>query len=69
MIENVERAGGMPIVVEDAWGEPIDPQKLEDALKKNPDVRLVAFVHAETSTGVQSDAKTLVDDRAQVTMR
>ena len=61
MIENVERAGGVPIVVEDAWGEPIDAQKLEDALKKNPDVRLVSFVHAETSTGVQSDAKTLIE--------
>ena len=60
MIENVERAGGTAIVVEDAWGEPVDPQKLEDALKRNPDARLVAFVHAETSTGVQSDAKTLV---------
>ena len=56
MIENVERAGGVPIVVEDAWGEPIDPQKLEDALKKNPDAKLVSFVHAETSTGVLSDA-------------
>ena len=60
MIENVERCGGVPVVVEDTWGEPIDPQKLEDTLRKNPDARLVAFVHAETSTGVQSDAKTLV---------
>ena len=61
MIENVERCGGIPIVVEDAWGEPIDSQKVEDALSKNPDVRVVAFVHAETSTGVQSDAKTLIE--------
>ena len=61
MIENVERCGAVPVVVEDAWGEPVDPNKLEDALKKNPDARLIAFVHAETSTGVQSDAKTLVD--------
>jgi len=60
MIENVERAGGTAIVVEDAWGEPCDPNKLEEALKKNPGARIVAFVHAETSTGVQSDAKTLV---------
>jgi len=60
MIENVERAGGTAVVVEDKWGEPVDPQKLEDALKKNPDARVVAFVHAETSTGVLSDAKTLV---------
>jgi len=61
MIENVERCGGTPIVVEDTWGEPVDPNKLEDALKKNPDTRAVAFVHAETSTGCASDAKTLVD--------
>jgi alanine-glyoxylate transaminase/serine-glyoxylate transaminase/serine-pyruvate transaminase len=61
MIENVERCGGTPIVVDHTWGEPVDPQKLEDALKQHPDVRLVAFVHAETSTGVLSDAKTLVD--------
>src|SRR5918911_3509919 len=61
MIENVERCGGVPVVVEAEWGQPIDPQKLEDALKKNTDARLVAFVHAETSTGVLSDAKTLVE--------
>jgi alanine-glyoxylate transaminase/serine-glyoxylate transaminase/serine-pyruvate transaminase len=60
MIENVERAGGTAVVVEDAWGEPCDPAKLEEALKKNRDARIVAFVHAETSTGVQSDAKALV---------
>ena len=60
MIENVERAGGVAVVVEDTWGEAVDPQKLEDALKKNPDAKIVAFVHAETSTGAQSDAKTLI---------
>jgi alanine-glyoxylate transaminase/serine-glyoxylate transaminase/serine-pyruvate transaminase len=65
MIENVERAGGTAIVVEDAWGEPVDPNKVEDAFKKHPDARLLAFVHAETSTGCQSDAKTL----AQVARR
>jgi alanine-glyoxylate transaminase/serine-glyoxylate transaminase/serine-pyruvate transaminase len=59
MIENVQRVGGEAVVVEDAWGEPCDPQKLEDALKKNPDAKIVSFVHAETSTGAQSDAKTL----------
>ena len=61
MIENVERTGGIAVVVEDTWGGPVDPQKLEDALKKNRDAKIVAFVHAETSTGVQSDAKTLVE--------
>ena len=61
MKENVERAGGVAVMVEDAWGQPVDPNKLQDALKANPDARIVAFVHAETSTGAQSDAKTLCE--------
>jgi alanine-glyoxylate transaminase/serine-glyoxylate transaminase/serine-pyruvate transaminase len=61
MKENVERCGGIPVVVEDAWGSAVDPNKLEAALKRHPEARLVAFVHAETSTGAQSDVKTLVD--------
>ena len=60
MLENVIRAGGVPVLVEDTWGKPVDPQKVEDALKKNRTAKVVAFVHAETSTGAQSDAKTLV---------
>ena len=59
MIENVERAGGTAVVVEAEWGEPIDPNRIEDAFKKSPDAKVLAFVHAETSTGCQSDAKTL----------
>lgn len=59
MIENVNRCGGKAVVVEDKWGEPVDPGKVEDAFKANPDAKVLAFVHAETSTGAQSDAKTL----------
>jgi len=61
MKENVERVGAVPVVVEDTWGTAVDPNKLEDALKANPDARIVAFVQAETSTGVYSDAKRLVE--------
>jgi alanine-glyoxylate transaminase / serine-glyoxylate transaminase / serine-pyruvate transaminase len=61
MRENVLRAGGEPVVVEDDWGRAVDPEKLEDALNAHPDAKLVAFVHAETSTGACSDAKTLVE--------
>lgn len=60
MKENVERCGGTAVMVMDDWGKPVDPQKVEEALKANPDAKIVAFVHAETSTGVQSDAETLV---------
>lgn len=60
MQENVERCGGIAVMVEDAWGEAIDIGKLEDALKANADARIVAMVHAETSTGAQSDVAALV---------
>ncbi len=61
MKENVQRLGGIPVVVEDPWGRAVDPNKLEDALRGNPDARLLAFVQAETSTGACSDTKTLID--------
>jgi alanine-glyoxylate transaminase / serine-glyoxylate transaminase / serine-pyruvate transaminase len=59
MKENVERCGGIAVMVMDDWGKPVDPQKVEDALKANPDAVALAFVHAETSTGARSDVKTL----------
>ncbi len=60
MKQNVERCGATAVVVEDDWGNPVDIQKVEDALKQHPDTKIVAFVHAETSTGAQSDAEALV---------
>ncbi len=61
MKENVDRLGGVPVIVENAWGDPVDPNKLEDTLRSHGNAKLVAFVHAETSTGARSDAKTLVE--------
>jgi len=61
MKENVERCGATAVMVEDDWGKAIDANKVEDTLKANPDAKLLAFVHAETSTGAQSDARTLVE--------
>jgi alanine-glyoxylate transaminase/serine-glyoxylate transaminase/serine-pyruvate transaminase len=59
MKENVRRIGGEAVLVEDAWGAPVDPNKVGEALAKHPDAKIVAFVHAETSTGARSDAQTL----------
>ncbi|MDH3510449.1 MAG: alanine--glyoxylate aminotransferase family protein [Gammaproteobacteria bacterium] len=59
MQENVERSGAIPIVTQDDWGNAVDLQKVEDALRANPDARVLAFVHAETSTGARSDAAEL----------
>lgn len=59
MKENVTRAGGIAVMVEQAWGRAVDPEALEAALKEHGDAKIVAFVHAETSTGASSDGKTL----------
>jgi len=59
MKENAIRCGAEPIMIEDEWGKAVDPNKVEDAIKAHPDAKAVAFVHAETSTGAQSDAKTI----------
>lgn len=42
-------------------GEPVSPELLEQTLNQHPDAKIVAFVHAETSTGALSDAKTLAE--------
>lgn len=59
MIENVQRCGATAIAVEQAWGTPVDPAAVEQALAAHPDAKVLAFVHAETSTGAISDAETL----------
>jgi len=59
MIENVNRIGANLVVVEAEWGRAVQPKALEEALKANSAANFVAFVHAETSTGALSDAKTL----------
>jgi alanine-glyoxylate transaminase/serine-glyoxylate transaminase/serine-pyruvate transaminase len=61
MIENVERCGGTPVVVDDEWGCAVDLAKVEAALEQNADASLLAFVHAETSTGARSDTRELVE--------
>jgi alanine-glyoxylate transaminase/serine-glyoxylate transaminase/serine-pyruvate transaminase len=59
MLENVKRSGGVPVAVEDPWGRAVDPAKVEAAFAANPDAKILAFVHAETSTGAQSDGAAL----------
>ncbi len=61
MRENVERCGATAVVVEDPWGRAVDPGKVDAALAAHPEASLLAFVHAETSTGARSDVETLVD--------
>ena len=51
MCDIVERCGATLVRIDAPWGKPIEPDQVKAALEKcNP--KLVAIVHAETSTGV-----------------
>ena len=56
-----ERCGATVHVMDTPWGKAVDPQMLKDELKKHPGLKAVGVIHAETSTGVLSDMKELVD--------
>jgi len=56
-----ERCGATVHLMDTPWGKAVDPQMLKDELKKHPGLKAVGVVHAETSTGVLSDVKELMD--------
>jgi alanine-glyoxylate transaminase/serine-glyoxylate transaminase/serine-pyruvate transaminase len=56
-----ERCGATVHVMDTPWGKAVDSQMLKDELKKHPGLKAVGVIHAETSTGVLSDMKELVD--------
>ena len=58
MVDMAGRAGAEVVRVDAPWGEPVDVAAVEAALASRP-AKVLAFVHAETSTGVRSDAAAL----------
>ena len=52
MVENAKRCGARVVRVDADWGRIIEPEALEAALKAEEKVKLLALVHAETSTGI-----------------
>jgi alanine-glyoxylate transaminase / serine-glyoxylate transaminase / serine-pyruvate transaminase len=58
MADMAGRAGASVVTVDHDWGQPVDASRVEAALAEAP-AKLLAFVHAETSTGVRSDAAAL----------
>jgi alanine-glyoxylate transaminase/serine-glyoxylate transaminase/serine-pyruvate transaminase len=63
MCDVAERCGAEVVRVEAPWGRPLDPEALIEA---HPSPRVVAVVHAETSTGVRNDlgcVRTGLDER------
>jgi alanine-glyoxylate transaminase/serine-glyoxylate transaminase/serine-pyruvate transaminase len=53
MADIVGRCGGRLVKLEVPWGETIEPGVIEETLKREGKVKVVALVHAETSTGAQ----------------
>ncbi len=68
MCEVARRIGAEIVRVEAPWGEPIDPARLLEAQSANPRARLLAVVHAETSTGVENDIAALAPVAATETL-
>lgn len=65
MAEIAQRAGAEVRLVSVEWGKPVDPEAVRASILEAPQAKLLAFVHAETSTGVRSDAASSVPSRAK----
>jgi alanine-glyoxylate transaminase/serine-glyoxylate transaminase/serine-pyruvate transaminase len=57
MVDVAQRCGANVTRIEAPWGRIIEPQQVADALKQAPRTKLVAIVHAETSTGALTPVK------------
>lgn len=59
MADIVKRVGAELVLVECEWGTAVDVEAVSQAIAQNPNAKVLGFVHAETSTGAQSDAGAL----------
>jgi len=59
MADIARRAGAEVRLISGEWGKPVNPEEVHAAIKTAPKAKLLAFVHAETSTGARSDAASL----------
>ncbi len=53
MADIVKRCSAEPVIIQGEWGNIIEPEEVRKVLKKTGKVKLLAIVHAETSTGVR----------------
>lgn len=58
MVDVARRCGATVVRVDTPWGTPMDPTPVLDAAKSN-NAKLIAAVHAETSTGIRNDIEAL----------
>jgi alanine-glyoxylate transaminase/serine-glyoxylate transaminase/serine-pyruvate transaminase len=60
MVDVASRCGAEVVRVDHEWGQPVDPARV---LAAHPSPKLIAAVHAETSTGVLSDLRPLAEGK------
>lgn len=53
LTEMARRMGAAVVPVEAEWGRILDPERMIEAHRQYPEARVLAVVHAETSTGVR----------------
>ena len=56
MVDLAGRCGAEVVRVDFEWGTPVDPDTITSA---HPNPKIIAVVHAETSTGVRTDIKAI----------
>ena len=56
-----ERCGAETFIVDSPWGKPVDVEGLSRELDKHPKVKAVGVINAETSTGVLTPLREIVD--------
>lgn len=61
MCDAAQRCGAVVDSVEAEWGRTIEPEQVAAALREHPDTKLVAIVHAETSTGAHQPIEEISD--------
>ncbi|MGY1814168.1 pyridoxal-phosphate-dependent aminotransferase family protein [Blastococcus sp. SYSU D00820] len=62
MADVAARCGAEVVRVEHEWGRPVDAERV---LAAHPSPKLIAAVHAETSTGVRSDLAPLAEGKGE----
>jgi len=60
MVDVAARCGATVVRVDHEWGQPVDTERV---LAAHPAPKLIAAVHAETSTGVLSDLRPLAEGK------
>src|SRR4051794_37054955 len=60
MVDVASRCGAEVVRVDHEWGQPVDAARV---LEAHPSPKLIAAVHAETSTGARSDLRPLAEGK------